>query len=75
MDQDRVKGTIDQAVGSAKRKIGDLTGDKSKEVEGAVQQVKGKAEVFWGNVKDALRDMKADAAHQSAQAQRSLHRH
>lgn len=74
MDQDRVKGTIDQAVGGAKRKIGDLTGNRSEEVEGAVQQVKGKAEVFWGNVKDALRNMKADAEHQSVQVQRSLHR-
>ena len=56
MDKDRVKGTIDDAVGRAKRQVGEWTGDTGTQVEGAAQQVKGKAEKAWGNVKDAARD-------------------
>jgi uncharacterized protein YjbJ (UPF0337 family) len=56
MDKDRVKGTIDDAAGRAKRQVGEWTGDTQSQVEGAAQQVKGKAEKAWGNVKDAARD-------------------
>lgn len=56
MDKDRVKGTIDDAAGRAKRQVGEWTGDTQTQVEGATQQVKGKAEKAWGNVKDAARD-------------------
>lgn len=58
MDKDRVKGTIEDAVGRTKRQIGEWTGDSSAQVEGAVQQVKGKAEKAWGSAKDAARDVK-----------------
>jgi uncharacterized protein YjbJ (UPF0337 family) len=56
MDKDRVKGTIDDAAGRAKRQVGDWTGDTAAQVEGATQQVKGKVEKAWGNLKDAARD-------------------
>ena len=56
MDKDRVKGTIDDAAGRAKRQIGEWTGDTGTQAEGAAQQVKGKVEKAWGNVKDAARD-------------------
>jgi uncharacterized protein YjbJ (UPF0337 family) len=56
MDKDRVKGKIDEVVGSAKRHVGNLTGDTKTEVKGAVQQVKGKVESAWGKTKDAARD-------------------
>jgi len=64
MDKDRVKGTIDDAAGRAKRQVGEWTGDTNAQVDGAAQQVKGKAEKVWGNVKDAARDAKADADRQ-----------
>ena len=60
MDKNRVKGTIDEVVGSAKRHVGNLTGDIRTEVEGAVQQVKGKVENAWGKTKDAARDAQAN---------------
>jgi uncharacterized protein YjbJ (UPF0337 family) len=60
MDKDRVKGTINEVVGSAKRQIGNLTGDTSTQVEGAVQQVKGKVQNAWGKTKDAARDAQAN---------------
>jgi uncharacterized protein YjbJ (UPF0337 family) len=56
MDKDRVKGTVDDAAGRIKRQVGEWTGDTGAQVEGATQQVKGKVEKAWGNVKDAARD-------------------
>ncbi len=56
MDKDKVKGTMDDAVGRAKRQIGEWTDDPNKQVEGTAQQVKGKVEKASGHVKDALRD-------------------
>ena len=56
MDKDTVKGTVDDAAGRIKRQVGEWTGDTGAQVEGAAQQVKGKAEKAWGNVKDAARD-------------------
>jgi uncharacterized protein YjbJ (UPF0337 family) len=56
MDKDRVKGAVDDTVGRAKRQVGEWTGDTKTQAEGAAQQVKGKAEKAWGNVKDAVRD-------------------
>ncbi len=61
MDKDRVKGTIDDTVGRAKRQVGEWTGNTNTQVEGAAQQVKGKAEKAVGNVKDAVRDAQSDA--------------
>ena len=61
MDKDRVKGTMDDAMGRAKRQVGEWTGDSQAQAEGAAQQVKGKAEKAWGGVKDAVRDARTDA--------------
>ena len=56
MNEQRVQGAVDEVVGGAKRHIGNLTGDTRTEVEGGVQQVKGKIETAVGKVKDAVRD-------------------
>lgn len=64
MDKDRVKGAIDDTVGRAKRQVGEWTGDTKTQAEGAAQQIKGKAEKAWGNVKDAVRDVQTDAERQ-----------
>jgi uncharacterized protein YjbJ (UPF0337 family) len=61
MDNDKIKGAIDDAAGRAKRQVGEWTGDTKAEVEGAAQQVKGKAEKAVGNVKDAVRGVTKDA--------------
>jgi uncharacterized protein YjbJ (UPF0337 family) len=61
MDKNRVKGTIDDAAGRAKRQVGEWTGDTKTQVEGAAQQIKGKTEKVVGNVKDALRNAQHDA--------------
>jgi len=63
MDKDRVKGTVDDVTGRIKRQAGEWTNDPQKQMEGAGQQVKGKAEKAWGNVKDAAREATAHNQH------------
>jgi uncharacterized protein YjbJ (UPF0337 family) len=66
MNKDKVKGTMDDAAGRAKRQVGEWTGDTRTQVDGATQQVKGKVEKAVGNIKDAAHDandrMKSDPA-------------
>jgi uncharacterized protein YjbJ (UPF0337 family) len=50
-----MKGTIDEVVGIAKRKTGELTGNAPFQIEGIAQQAKGKVGNAWGQVKDAVR--------------------
>jgi uncharacterized protein YjbJ (UPF0337 family) len=57
MDRDKVKGTIDDAAGRVKRQVGEWTGDTSAQAEGAAQQVKGKLEKAWGDIKDSAREV------------------
>jgi len=61
MNNDRVKGTIDEGAGLAKRKAGDAMGNTRLEVEGMVQQVKGKVENAWGKAKEAVQDANQEA--------------
>jgi uncharacterized protein YjbJ (UPF0337 family) len=65
MDKDRVKGKIDEVVGSAKRNIGGRTGSINMQAEGIVQQLKGNAETGVGKLKDAVRDGRDNAARQN----------
>ena len=60
MNKDKVKGTMDDAAGRVKRQAGEWTGDTKTQVDGAAQQVKGKVEKAWGNVKEAARDADKD---------------
>jgi len=71
MDKDTVKGAVNDAAGRAKRQVGEWTGDTDAQVEGTAQQIKGKAQKAWGNVKDAARDAQSDAdRHRQAEAER-----
>jgi uncharacterized protein YjbJ (UPF0337 family) len=56
MDKDRVDGKIEEIKGRVKRQVGEWTGDKETQAEGAAEQVKGKIQNAWGKVKDAGRD-------------------
>lgn len=75
MDKDRVKGTVDDAVGRTKRQVGEWTGDSGAQVEGATQQLKGKAEKALGNVKDAARDVKKKTEGHDGNAATSKEKH
>lgn len=56
MDEDRIKGKIDDVAGRVKRQTGEWTGDEELQSEGAADQAKGKTQNAWGKVKDAARD-------------------
>lgn len=49
-------GLKDKIVGKAKEVEGKLTGDKSREVEGKAQQVKGKVKAKAKKVKEDIED-------------------
>jgi uncharacterized protein YjbJ (UPF0337 family) len=55
MNSNRVNGTVDEVVGSIKRKAGKLTGNTPLQVKGMAQQVKGKIENTLGKAKDVAR--------------------
>jgi uncharacterized protein YjbJ (UPF0337 family) len=61
MDKDRVKGKIDQTVGSAKLKTGELTGNFELEIEGMGQEIKGTLENAWGKAKDVVAEANKEA--------------
>lgn len=60
MDDDRIKGKLDDVAGRVKRQTGEWTGDEELQSEGAADQAKGKAQNTWGKVKDAARDAADD---------------
>lgn len=60
MNSDKLKGSVDDAAGRVKRQVGEWTGDSQTQVEGAAQQVKGKAEKAVGNLRDALHNTGTD---------------
>jgi uncharacterized protein YjbJ (UPF0337 family) len=74
MDKDRVKGAVNDAAGRAKRQVGEWTGDSNAQVEGAAQQVKGKAQKAWGEVKDAARDAQANADRENREREKERER-
>jgi uncharacterized protein YjbJ (UPF0337 family) len=57
MDEDRVKGKLEDLKGRIKRQVGEWTGDGETQAEGAVEQAKGKIQNAWGKVKDAGRNV------------------
>jgi uncharacterized protein YjbJ (UPF0337 family) len=61
VNKDRVNGTIDKTVGSAKRMVGELTGNTTLQIEGMGQQVMGKVENAVGKTKDAVQDAMTNA--------------
>ena len=61
MNEDRLKGAIDEVVGTLKEKTGDLTGNIPLQVKGIAQQLKGKLENTWGNTIDTLNEANQEA--------------
>lgn len=53
---DKIKGTVDEAVGKTKQAIGGHQGDAELHDEGLAQEGKGKVEKLVGKVKGALGD-------------------
>lgn len=56
MNDDKIKGKIDDVKGRVKRQVGEWTGDENAQAEGTMDQAKGKIQNAWGNVKDDVKD-------------------
>ena len=56
MDQDRIKGSLDQAKGKIKEGVGKATGDSKLETEGKADQISGKLQNTIGGLKDKIRE-------------------
>ena len=54
-EDDRAKGTANDLGGKIKEGAGKLTGDRSLESEGHMDQAKGKAQKALADVKDAFK--------------------
>jgi uncharacterized protein YjbJ (UPF0337 family) len=52
--KDQIKGKANEAVGAARKKTGQATGNQKMEAKGSVQQVKGKAQGIVGKAKRKL---------------------
>ena len=57
MNEDNVKGKLNDVKGRAERQAGEWTGDKDLQAEGMKDQVKGKVQDAVGKAKDAARDV------------------
>ena len=56
MNKDQVEGAAEEGKGKIKEVAGDLTGNKSLEAEGQVDQVKGKVQKNYGDAKEDVKD-------------------
>ena len=54
-DEDRIKGSANQAKGAVKETAGKALGDSKLETEGKADKVKGKVQNAVGGLKDALK--------------------
>lgn len=61
MNKDQVKGTVNDTAGRAKRQVGEWTGNSNAQVEGSLQQAKGKVQKAWGNVKEGAKNTQTEA--------------
>ena len=53
---DKVEGYANQAAGNVKQGVGKVVGSEQLEAEGALQELKGEAQVAVGKTKAAVKD-------------------
>ena len=56
MNKDQVKGRIEEATGKVKEVAGKVTGDKDLEQEGKVQNIGGKVQAGYGDLKEDMKN-------------------
>ena len=56
-NKEQVKGKLNEAVGSVKQGVGNMTGDNRMKAEGDAQEAKGKGQGFVGGVKEKAKDV------------------
>jgi uncharacterized protein YjbJ (UPF0337 family) len=55
MDEDRIKGSAEQAKGAVKEAAGKILGDKKLETDGKTDKATGQVQNAIGGLKDAVR--------------------
>lgn len=68
MDSDRVKGSVRELAGNAKKSLGDMTENAGTQAQGALEQVAGKGQDLYGQAKDSLQDFSDNAASYAGEA-------
>ena len=53
---DKIKGYANQAAGSVKHGVGKVVGSEEMQIKGGAQELKGKAQVAVGDVKENIKD-------------------
>ena len=56
MNDDQVKGRVDQAKGAVKEAAGKVVGNPNLEGEGKIDQATGKTQATYGDVKEDVKD-------------------
>lgn len=62
VNKDEVKGKWEQAKGTVKDKVGEVTGNTELEAEGETQRAGGEVQEGWGKVKRKVSDAIDDVA-------------
>ena len=61
-NKDEAEGKWEQAKGTVKDKVGEVTGDRDLEAEGEVQHAEGEVQEGWGSVKRGVANAVEDVA-------------
>ncbi|NMG73982.1 CsbD family protein [Aromatoleum diolicum] len=56
MNKDQVKGRIEEAKGKMKEVVGKVSGDKTLEQKGKIQNISGKVRAGLGDLKEDIKD-------------------
>lgn len=67
MNEGRVKGAVDEVMGTLKEKTGELRGNTPLRIKGIAQPVKGKLENTWGKTKDAVNETSEESRTQNGE--------
>ena len=56
MNEDQVKGVVNEAAGKVQKNVGKAIGSTTQQIKGIVKEIKGKAQKRLGDVKEAIKD-------------------
>lgn len=56
MNNDQLKGRLEEAKGRFKEVIGKIINDKEMELEGNAQKISGKAKASWGDIQEVIKN-------------------
>ena len=56
MNKDQIVGRVDQVAGKVKEAAGNLVGNEKLTTEGTAEQIKGKVQAGYGDVKEQAKD-------------------